>query len=377
MTRSDAALLGGVLHTAAPNNNLADLRALADELGVRAFEARLGQHRRPERFDAMLWQNLEETGLTRLTSTADLDAGPADLAVVLHRLAHHAGAVPIAETDLLAAYLGQQAALELPSSGPMTIAIADAVAHTDTVVGTATGVPWTRIAGAVVLVACTSAGAHVTAVDPSETIIVDDHNLAGEPRDRITFKIPLERLVPLENATYEELIVRGAWARCVQVIGALDAAATLSAAHCRERIQFGKPLSDFQAVQHSLARMAGEIERARATAELAVAAASAHGFGSAQTAYAVTVAKTVLGRVSNTATTTAHQLHGAIGVSIEHPLWLSTTRAQSWISEFGSTRYYARKLGRSTLRANDPWAVLTGEDTADSRPGTADIRAIC
>ena len=44
-----------------------------------------------------------------------------------------------------------------------------------------------------------------------------------------------------------------AWARCVQVIGALDAAVEFSVAHTREREQFGRPLSAFQVVQHSLA----------------------------------------------------------------------------------------------------------------------------
>ena len=41
-----------------------------------------------------LWRNLEDTGLARLTSSQD--AGPAEAAIVLSRLARHAAAVPIA-----------------------------------------------------------------------------------------------------------------------------------------------------------------------------------------------------------------------------------------------------------------------------------------
>ena len=48
-------------------------------------------------------------------------------------------------------------------------------------------------------------------------------------------------------------------------------------------------------------------------------------------------------------TTIAHQLHGAIGVTIEHRLWLATMRARSWVDEFGSTAQYARRLGRMAL----------------------------
>jgi acyl-CoA dehydrogenase len=150
------------------------------------------------------------------------------------------------------------------------------------------------------------------------------------------------------------------------MIGALDAAAELTVAHTRERVQFGRPLSKFQAVQHALAGMAGEIERARAAATLAVAAAADHGFDSSQTDYAVTVAKVVLGRAVPAVATTAHQLHGAIGVTIEHQLRLATTRSQSWMDEFGSTGHYARRLGRVALTAAssgvDPWDVLIGSD---------------
>ena len=98
-----------------------------------------------------------------------------------------------------------------------------------------------------------------------------------------------------------------------------DAAADLTVAHTREREQFGRPLRAFQAVQHSLAAMAGEIERARAATTLAIAAAADYGFGSPQTDYAVTVAKVAVGRAVEPVTTIAHQLHGAIGVTRRAP----------------------------------------------------------
>src|SRR5207248_1807328 len=135
----------------------------------------------------------------------------------------------------------------------------------------------------------------------------------------------------------------------------------LSVAHTRERVQFGRPLSGFQAVQHGLAAMAGEVERARAAVTLAVAAACDHGFAATATDYAVTVAKVVVGRAVSQVTTIAHQLHGAIGVTAEHPLWLATLRAQSWVDEFGSTANHARRLGRIALDSDDElWDMLIG-----------------
>jgi acyl-CoA dehydrogenase len=77
----------------------------------------------------------------------------------------------------------------------------------------------------------------------------------------------------------------------------------------------------------------------------------------------VTVAKIAVGHAVGPVTTTAHQLHGAIGVTSEHPLWLSTLRAQSWAGDYGTTRHFARRLGRMALAATDPWDLVTGDMT--------------
>lgn len=353
-------LAGGVFETSADDG--AELRQLVDDIGRRSPYAQAGQRERPERFDATLWRNLEETGLARLTSTPELEAGPTELAIVLYGLARHAAAVPIAETDLLAAWLGATSGLELPDGGPLTVATADATVSGSGIKGTAADVPWTRAAAAIILAANAADGLRVARVDHADVVIDDGQNLAGEPRDRISFDLPAERFHHLDTAVHDELTRRGAWARCVQIIGALDVAAELSVAHTSERVQFGRPLAKFQSVQHALAALAGEIERARAAVTLAVAAASDHGFSAAQTDYAVTVAKVVLGRAVSPATTIAHQLHGAIGVTAEHRLWLATMRAQSWITEFGSTVDHARRLGQIALSAENPWDVVIGND---------------
>jgi acyl-CoA dehydrogenase len=200
-------------------------------------------------------------------------------------------------------------------------------------------------------------GIRVAVCNPADLSITKGHNGGGEPRDVVI--APSAAFVTVEGAA-AELARRGAWARCMQVVGALDAAVEFSVAHTREREQFGRSLSAFQVVQHSLAAMAGDVERARAAANLAVAAASDHGFDSPQADYAVTVAKVTLGRVVPAVVTSAHQLHAAIGVTIEHRLWLATQRARSWIGEFGDTAHHARHLGRLALAADDPWDLMIG-----------------
>ena len=347
------ALTGGVFGTSNATDDFADLRRLAEDIGTRSFDDRIGHRALPDAFDHTAWRHLEDAGLTRLTSDPESGGGPAELALVLRALARHAVTVPLAETDVLAGWLADRAGIEVPGTGPLTLAVGDVGASA------LQGVPYAGDADAVVFALRDGESLQVAVRSPADLVIGSGHNLGGEPRD--TVAVPESAFVSVDAAA--ELERRGAWARCVQALGALDAAVEYSVAHTRERVQFGRPLSAFQAVQHTLASMAGDVERARAAAELAVAAAAEYGFDSAQTDYAVTVAKVVLGRVVPTVVTAAHQLHGAIGVTIEHRLWLATMRARSWIDEFGDTANYARRLGRMALAAardGDPWDLVVG-----------------
>jgi acyl-CoA dehydrogenase len=348
-------LSGGVIDNAPNNDDSTELRQLVDDIGRRSFDARIGHRGRPDHFDDALWRALQETGLDRLTSTPDLAATPADAAVVLRGLARHAAAVPIAETDLMACWLVRKAGFEAPP-GPLTVAIAQGAMSNGTIAGTAARVPWAQQAAAVVLAVRTADALHVGIMHEPEIEV--SHNLAGEPCGTVEFTISVDQLIALPMPIAAELSCRGAWARCCQTIGALDAAAELTVAHTRERSQFGRPLSAFQAVQHALATMAGDIERARAVTTTAVAAADEYGFAASQTQHAVTVAKVVLGQVVDPVTTIAHQLHGAIGVTAEHPLWLATLRAQAWIDEFGSTTEHAHRLGAAGIAAKALWDIV-------------------
>jgi acyl-CoA dehydrogenase len=299
-----------------------------------------------------LWRNLEDTGLTRLTSSQE--AGPAETAIVLSGLARHAATVPVAETDLLAAWLANKAGVPAPSTGTLTVAIAHATSVDGRLTGTARDVPWP--ASTVVLAARTADALHVGLIE--DAAAVQGHNIVGEPRGSLTFDVAVSETRTVDVGVADDLTRRGAWARCCQILGALDAACEMSVAHTGQREQFGRQLNKFQAVQHSLAAMAGEIERARAAIALAVAAAADYGFDHPATDYAVTVAKVAVGRAVEPVTTIAHQLHGAIGVTAEHRLWLATMRARSWVDEFGTTASYARRLGRIALAADDPWDVV-------------------
>ena len=357
-------LSGGVF--AGGTDDLTDLRRLVDDIGERSFNDRIGHRALPDALDTAAWRHLEDAGLTRLASTEDSGAGPGEVAVILRALARHGVTVPLAETDVLAGWLAATAGIAVPENGPLTVALGDAVGSGDRITATVPAVPFATEAAAVVLALRDGESLLVAVCQPADLSITKGSNAGGEPRDTVVVDMPRECFTSVDGAVAAELVRRGAWARCAQIIGALDAAVEFSVAHTREREQFGRPLSAFQAVQHALATMAGEVERARAAANLAVAAAGDFGFDSPQTDYAVTVAKVTLGQVVQNVVTAAHQLHGAIGVTIEHRLWLATMRARSWIEEFGDTAHYAQRLGGLALSGADPWDVMIGNLGATS-----------
>src|SRR5690606_33458712 len=70
--------------------------------------------------------------------------------------------------------------------------------------------------------------------------------------------------VELDTDVVEQLRLRGALLRSMQIVGALERCVDLAVEHARVRIQFGRPLLAFQAIQEHIAEAAAEVELARA-----------------------------------------------------------------------------------------------------------------
>ncbi|EHN76869.1 acyl-CoA dehydrogenase, partial [Streptomyces coelicoflavus ZG0656] len=98
--------------------------------------------------------------------------------------------------------------------------------------------------------------------------------------------------------------------------GAHDRVLELTVDHVTTRVQFGRPLAKFQAIQQELAKLAGEVAAASAAADQAADAYVAGG----DITFAVAVARARIGEAASKASAIAHQLHGAIGFTREHVL---------------------------------------------------------
>ncbi|MBV9758703.1 MAG: acyl-CoA dehydrogenase, partial [Alphaproteobacteria bacterium] len=127
--------------------------------------------------------------------------------------------------------------------------------------------------------------------------------------------------------------------------------------YANQRKQFGRPIGKFQAVQHMLAEGAGHYAAAAAAAEMAAEAFGTPGFD-----FAVAVAKARAGEAAGKVAEVAHQVHGAMGFTQEHPLHFATRRLWSWRDEFGNEAYWQERIGRLVCaRGGDAlWPLLVG-----------------
>lgn len=332
-----------------------DLIAMMD--GVFAEHRRTREQTGPVVRDAALWRRLDELGLLRLTGAEESGgsgAGWPQAAELLAAAVRHGIRTPVAEHDLLACWLLETAGL--PS---------DAAARTVCVVdgaGVARRVPWASAVDRVVVVWRDGDDHRLADLDVGDQRVQIGRgaNLIGEPRDDVRVETAALTGAPVAPAAVHTLGLKSALVRSVQVCAAMDAALALVVEHTSTRLQFGRPVSKFQAVQHMVADIAAEAALARAATEAALAAAVASEWTADKLEFRVAAARSCTGHAASTVTRNAHQAVGAIGTTCEHRLPEFTRAALAWRSEFGSVRSWDARLTDAVLRAGPAglWSLI-------------------
>ncbi len=310
-----------------------------------------------------LWGALEELGLPLAWVPEDLGGAGATMAdgfAVLRAAGRFAVPVPLAET-LMAGWLLARAGIAMPA-GSMTIAPVHADGHIvlgadGRLSGRARRVPFARNAGHIAVLAHRGNERMVALVSTAGLPISQDKSLAGEPRDTVSFDGATPETAKPAGVD-EDMIQRfGAAVRLQQMAGALEKILEQSVQWALDRSQFGRPIAKFQAVQHNLATLAGEVAAAGAAADLAAEACAGTELGAAE----VAIAKVRAGEAAGTGAAIAHQVHGAMGFTYEHTLHHATRRLWSWREEFGNESVWATRLGRMVAAegADRLWPFIT------------------
>ncbi len=315
-----------------------------------------------------LWSALADSGLAAAwvpDSLGGAGAGLADGFEVLRIAGSFALAEPLAET-LMAGWLLSAVGMVLPA-GRLTVAPVcqdDRIDIDDAgrVSGQARAVPFASRAQAIVVLGHHQDGFAVAVCEPAQCAIVPGTSIAGDGADDLQFAGPaLEFRAAPDGIDPAALMALGATVRAQQMAGALQAMLDLSVDYAKARVAFGRPIAGFQAVQHNLARLAGETAAAVAAANAAADSFDRLGPNDAQAFLDIASAKIRVGEAAGEGAAIAHQVHGAIGFTAEHVLHRFAQRVWAWRDDFGSEASWAVALGRQVAAAgaDELWPSLT------------------
>jgi acyl-CoA dehydrogenase len=315
------------------------------------------------RLSQTLWSALDDAGLTKALVSERAGGAGVDIAdglALLIEAGRFSVPAPLAET-MIAGWLLDRAGLPVPD-GVLTFA---APAANGTLTATGDGERW-LISGKLARVAWAkdAAGLVVLASDGNNRVLAyvardayratAAHNLAGEPRDDVELA-SASASAAATDLDAENWRALGAIARSAQIAGAMQRLLVLSVQYAQERVQFGRAIGKFQAIQQSLAALAGQAAAATAAADGAIEAA-----GRDLRSPLIAAAKIRCGEAAGIGAAIAHQVHGAIGFTQEHSLHYSTRRLWSWRDEFGNETEWSRRLGAraSEVGADQLWTMI-------------------
>ena len=327
-----------------------------------------------------LWRLIEDNGFT-LALVGEAAGGSGlgwdDVYPLVAAAGQHALPLPLPET-MLAAWLLDQAGLDVPP-GPITVA--DTINSSDatgSLRATRSGVgwhldgelplvPWGRFASHVLLEVVLDGVTHLALIeraaldDPTKCSVRQDLNLAREPRDTFMLtQAPALAMAALPARLGPAPIrVYGAMVRSAQLAGAMERLVQQSIQYAGDRVQFGKPIGKFQAIQQQLAVLGCESAAAAAGAAFAFQQADRADAGLVAE-FAIAAAKVRASEAAGQAASIAHATHGAIGFTYEHTLHFVTRRLWSWRSEFGHHGWWSARIGAAVCRSGTPfWDSVT------------------
>ena len=310
-------------------------------------------------FAENLWQVFTETGLTAAGIGVEAGGSGGDLEdslLVIREAARFAAPVPLAEHFIAGLLLSEQG--QSIESGPVTIAsgkfiISDGLSLS----GTADDVAFARWCTQVVLVAQGPDGLKLCRVPASDFDMVQKNSVAGEPRDAISVntKVAAESAFSVDSQLPERIKLMGAALRALMMSGALESVLEMTVQYSTERSQFGRPISKFQAIQQQLAILAGEVAACQMASHSVVDSFSTLG------ELDIAIGKARIGEAVSICTDIAHQVHGAMGYTLEHSLNHRTRRLWSWREEYGNEREWQKLVGRhfAAQGADKLWGAMT------------------
>jgi Acyl-CoA dehydrogenase, C-terminal domain len=136
---------------------------------------------------------------------------------------------------------------------------------------------------------------------------------------------------PVDPEAFETVLERATVALAAEMTGTARRLFDMTLAYAKERVQFDVPIGSFQAIQHKLADVALDLERATSAVYYAAMTVDAKDPDRHRAAH---VAKAAAGAAATRAAKDGIQIHGGIGYTWEHDLHLFIRHAygsEAWL----------------------------------------------
>lgn len=329
--------------------------------------------------DGGLWRAMVEVGVAGLGLGSDnggIDAGLIEQALVAEEIGRVAAAVPFLASTVVSGMLLAESGSASGSELVRSIAAGEIVAATafsghedlgdDAVTAREANGTWAvtgeipfvvggDIADILVVHAPVEGGLALFAADASSGGVEVEELPTLDPTRRaasVAFgDAGVERIDGDGNA--EDLLARARMRAEVilaaEALGAAAAALDKSTDHALNRVQFGRPIGQFQAVKHTLADMLVDVENARSAVYNAAWTFDGLGRGAGLD---VAMAKALATENAVSVVNRAIQIHGGMGVTWEDDLHLMLRRAKSCALLLGDPGFHFDRIAASLL--DDP-----------------------
>jgi alkylation response protein AidB-like acyl-CoA dehydrogenase len=144
----------------------------------------------------------------------------------------------------------------------------------------------------------------------------------------------------------EKVIQWAAVAKCCEVVGIMKRILEMTVEYAKDRVRWHRAIGSFQGVQTDCARMLADIDGARLSTYQAAWRLS-EGLPCRKE---VAIAKAWMNQASERVLSRGHQIHGGIGLCVEHDLQLYTRRAKAAQPTWGDTDFYKEIVAEVTLK---------------------------
>lgn len=311
-------------------------------------------------FDSVLWDKMAEQGFTGVTCAeafSGLGLGKVELVLLLEEMGRALIPGPFFSTVVVCGNLIEQAATEEQKHKFLTpICDGEARAAFASIdrKDSAVKLEGSALTGEKVLVPDAGAAGYLVVETAGSLYICDAHDRGVTARPmpamdltRKLYSVTFDGVPSVElPGKYGRAIEIATLGIAAELVGGMQRVLDQTVEYAKTRKQFGKPIGQFQAVQHQCADMFLWTETARSAVYYAAWALEE---GAVDASTAVSIAKMYASDAARETGNRAIQIHGGMGFTWENDVHLHYRRFKASETAFGDATYHRERIAKLVI----------------------------